>query len=279
MRHSFFARVWRHQVGAKKGEGGMRVTDGRKKRYDIVSQCAGVNIVAGILMAAMDYEWTCRRVILALGKKSAPDIKDDFGEKMWSGQELVEAWRAEIEGEITLPLLFDQWASERLTSYVSWEDIVWAYQCRNRLVHGAWLGISRQEGGRVINILEKACDVLSAYAKENKVKLTDILRRGKRTEERKASPSKTLPGTHDGEIRLEGVRYKTDAFLAATTRNISVKKGLTAAKAIKIHDALKHYAWSNMRSFDDACDDKGGKLAVAQSVKTAGGKNRKEKNS
>lgn len=257
----------------------MRVTDGRKKRYDIVSQCAGVDIVTGILMVAIDYEWTCRRAILALGKRTAPDIRDDFDEKKWSGQELADAWRAEIGGEITLPLLFDQWASERLTSYVSWEDIVWAYQCRSQLVHGARLGISRQEGENVINIFEKACDVLSAYAKENKVKLTDILRRGKRTKERKTSPSKKLPGTHDGEIRFEGVRYKEDGFLTQTIRNISVKKGLTAAKAIKIHDALKHYAWSNMRTFDDACDDKGGKLAVAQSVKTAGGKNRKEKNS
>lgn len=143
------------------------VSDGRKNRKAQVRRLAAQDIAVGVLVAAADFEWTCRRGILAMGNDPTLAIKlelfagQKFGVKLKSGWEKLV--RSKLKGIEKFEEIFDRWAKEKMDKYVRWADIEYAMQNRNKLIHGIVGGIGLAEGRQCVNILECANDILCEY--------------------------------------------------------------------------------------------------------------------
>ena len=159
-----------------------RVKDGRDKRKCMIARYAVLEPYIGVLVAAADFEWTCRRSILALSKDPTAEIKEELFQKQRWGLKLAKAWEQKICqtkcSKIKFHEIFDVWAKENMSSYVLWADIEYAMMWRNRLIHGVENDIGESEGYDCVNILECANDILDAFVKEKGGDIYSMLRRG-----------------------------------------------------------------------------------------------------
>lgn len=105
------------------------VNDSLEIRHGKIRRYAEEDATVGLILAAVDLEWTIRRAILALGKNSTKHIKAEVLSKgRNSGLEHYKAcWRDEVKPihSIGLPDLIDDW-----------QLLKNAFELRNRLVHG-----------------------------------------------------------------------------------------------------------------------------------------------
>ena len=120
----------------------------------------------------------------------------------------------------SLPEVLDKWAKENCDCYVAWQDVMHAFDIRNKIVHGATGTVSVQEGRTCINVFEVACDVLCEYViKEGGLDSRSIFKRivrykgtGDAVEVAKASVKKQkerkFAGASSDEVLVEGVRVR-----------------------------------------------------------------------
>ena len=218
------------------------VSDGRDKRQRTIARFAADDIAVGVVLAAIDFEWTCRRCILALGIKPTMQMKRQFVDEKWFGCELKDAWDAEVyktnkNRYIGLDKVFDEWAPENCERYVAWQDVVSALKFRNKLVHGAAGSIGVTKGRTCINIFEVANDVLCEYLK--KVAGDDdatIFKRIYRDAPKSAKAKHDeicFAGARQDELMIEGVRVKR-----ARIESIA-KRAVKAGMARKIFMAMR----------------------------------------
>lgn len=201
-----------------------RVHDGRKKRKSMVAKYAAKDPFVGVLIAAADFEWTCRRAILAMGQGSTMGIRYELFDQQAFGIKLSKGWERQVKqkskGVSKFEDIFSVWAKENCLSYVIWADIEFAMMWRNKLIHGIANDISDVEGAKCVNILECACDILVRYVAEFDVDIyryvgrggmlsaeAEVARKERREKERKVN---------DSRIRLKdeciicGIRIKKD---------------------------------------------------------------------
>ena len=201
-----------------------RVHDGRKKRKSMVAKYAAKDPFVGVLIAAADFEWTCRRAILAMGQGSTMGIRYELFDQQAFGIKLSKGWERQVKqkskGVSKFEDIFSVWAKENCLSYVIWADIEFAMMWRNKLIHGIANDISDVEGANCVNILECACDILVRYVAEFDVDIyryvgrggmlraeAEVARKERREKERKVN---------DSRIRLKdeciicGIRIKKD---------------------------------------------------------------------
>lgn len=133
--------------------------DKRGKRRRIILGEAQIDAQYGVVLAAMDFEWTCRRAVLALSHKPTVVIYEKFIENFSSLKGLEAAWDSEVvpvvKGACSLPDL--------LVNKVQWECVKDAMQCRNAVVHGTESRVSVKECRWAVCVLEDACDVIAAF--------------------------------------------------------------------------------------------------------------------
>ena len=139
------------------------LTDKRGKRRRVIFGQAQLDAKYGVILAAMDFEWTCRRAILALSKKPTVVIYENFTGEYSSFSGLAKAWQAEVlpvvEGACTLQELMDKNGS--------WNSVCDAMLCRNVIVHGTKSRVNEKECRWAVCVLEDACDVISAFVEEH----------------------------------------------------------------------------------------------------------------
>lgn len=138
------------------------LSDKRSKRRKTIMGYAQMDAQHGVLLAAMDFEWTCRRAILALSKTPTVMIYDKFIKDYVAFNGLLEAWKAEVlpsvDGAVNLPDL--------LNKKLAWSWVCDAMMCRNVIVHGTESRVSNMECRWAVLVLEKACDVIASYVAE-----------------------------------------------------------------------------------------------------------------
>lgn len=201
-----------------------RVHDGRKKRKSMVAKYAAKDPFVGVLIAAADFEWTCRRAIQAMGKGSTITIRYELFEQQAFGIKLSKGWERQVKqkskGVSKFEDIFSIWAKENCLSYVIWADIEFAMMWRNKLIHGIANDISDVEGAKCVNILECACDILVRYVAEFDADIyryvgrggmlsaeAEVARKERREKERKVNDSRIRM---EDECIICGIRIKKD---------------------------------------------------------------------
>ena len=134
--------------------------DKRGKRRRIILGTAQIDAQYGVVLAAMDFEWTCRRAILALSHKLTVMIYEKFIEDYSSLKGLEKAWNSEV-----VPVVKDACSLPDLlvSKKVQWECVKDAMKCRNAVVHGTESRVSDKECRWAVWVLENACDVIAAF--------------------------------------------------------------------------------------------------------------------
>lgn len=159
-----------------------RVHDGRKKRKSMVAKYAAKDPFVGVLIAAADFEWTCRRAILAMGKGSTVGIRQELFKRREFGLELNRGWEQQVrqksKGVSKFNDIFSVWAKSHCDVYVIWPDIEYAMMWRNKLIHGIANDIGDAEGAKCVNILECASDILVRYLAEFDIDIYKYVGRG-----------------------------------------------------------------------------------------------------
>lgn len=137
-----------------------KILCGREERRKLINEIAEVNLCAGIILAASDFEWTLNRCILVLGKTPTVTLRD----KLLDGNKyktVEQKWSNEIQ-DVAFEKVFESCKNKHL---VTWENIKTAYKVRNFLVHGVMGSIDDEVAQVLIYILEEACDCLCNFAK------------------------------------------------------------------------------------------------------------------
>ncbi len=105
------------------------VGDNQASRHDrIRSFITSGDPVIAVLLAAVDFEWTVRRAILALGKKPTVIIREKILRHCHGLKAYSDPWRSEIKPKHLVGLA---------DVVGNWDDFKKAYQLRHTLVHGA----------------------------------------------------------------------------------------------------------------------------------------------
>ncbi len=135
------------------------VNDSLEIRHGKIRRYAEEEATVGLILAAVDLEWTIRRAILALGKNSTKYIKVQVlsnGKK--SGlKHYNNCWRDEVKPihSIGLPDFIDDW-----------QLLINAFELRNRLVHGR--GVSGEAFTRArMETCLNASEKLAKFAAEH----------------------------------------------------------------------------------------------------------------
>ncbi len=151
------------------------VRETRAARTEKILSFVDNQTAIAVLLATMDFEWSCRRVILALGKSPTKQLKSKEG---FLGSSIgldsyKKAWNNEV-----YPITGD-----RLHEVIpDWEFFYKkAYPLRHRLIHGVIGSIDRSYALPRINSILKASEALADYANNHG---TPIF--GRRIDRRKA---------------------------------------------------------------------------------------------
>ncbi len=115
------------------------VSDSQEERHNRIRAFLTVESAPiAVILAAVDFEWSVRRAILALGSNSTKHIRHVVFSKIYGGYEnYVDAWKTEVASWLgqSLPQTIPHWS--RL---VSKKD--GAVRLRGQIVHGAKVGVS-----------------------------------------------------------------------------------------------------------------------------------------
>ena len=189
------------------------LNDTRIKRKKVIFGEAQIDAQHGVLLAAVDFEWTCRRAILALSKKPTVELYEKYIGDYSAFQGLARAWDSEVvsvvEGAPSLPAL--------LGDKVSWQCVKDAMQCRNAVVHGTENRVSDMECRWAVCILEDACDVVAQFAEGHNGKIFKPINRRR---SKKAIEEETKGGK-----RLKDWRNRVKAQMAKYDEHHWIKTG------------------------------------------------------
>ena len=211
------------------------VHEGRRKRKESVLRFAAKDVFVGVLLAAADFEWTCRRAIQAMGCGPTEGIRIELFECGNYGIKLKNGWERQVrqkaKGISRFEDIFSVWAKQNCDAYVIWADIEHAMMWRNKLIHGVEGSISPVEGCRCVNILECACDILVRYiAKFNidiyayvgrRGQLSNVAKQGKLKAQQKEKERQESRIASKDECVIGGVRIKRNIIKAEL--NLSAK--------------------------------------------------------
>lgn len=136
------------------------LSDKRNKRRKTILGYAHFDPGMGVVLAAMDFEWTCRRAIVALSGTPTATLYERFFNRYTSLKKLTNAWRDEV-----LPHLKTQCSLDDVVcqNRVTLEQVKDAMQCRNVVVHGTESRTFAQECRWAVCVLENACDNVIAF--------------------------------------------------------------------------------------------------------------------
>jgi hypothetical protein len=104
------------------------VSDTLNDRQQRIRSFDNEDVIIGVLMATMDFEWTLRRAIIALGFQKNATVRNGVLANCSGLDRYNEAWRQQVKPRfhVTLPSIIPDW--EFLKTQ--------AFPLRHRLVHG-----------------------------------------------------------------------------------------------------------------------------------------------
>jgi len=159
---------------------------GAAERRAIVEKHAEMDPVVGFLVAMVDFEWTLRRTILALGKRPTQEIRKCILSKCSGVDGYKDAWKEVIEGCEGAPTLVKLFSAEGVPSWTGDTNdnpgILQAFALRNKMVHGC----EGAPGGSYLKpylaLLLSAVDVLQTFAESYGVNINGrVVRRVSRS--------------------------------------------------------------------------------------------------
>ena len=139
------------------------IQENRENRKALIEKIANANVGAGVILASTDFDWTLARCILVLGKTPTVTLRDELLQPKTGLEGYKDIWKKEIASQ-SLTTLFDDWAKKNGLAPVNWSEIRTARDLRNYLVHGLQSNVEEEIGQAIINLLERACDILCAFA-------------------------------------------------------------------------------------------------------------------
>jgi len=107
-----------------------------------------------VILAAVDFEWTVRRAILALGTSSTKEIRKSL-ETSWGLEKYKDIWKDEVTIRLKVTLV---------QVIPHWGELKELFKFRDRLVHGAVGVISRDAAHRSVESILRASRELEAFA-------------------------------------------------------------------------------------------------------------------
>ena len=139
------------------------VNDTVERRHQKIRSFLPREPVVAILLANVDFEWTVRRAIIALGINSNKTIREKILSKCHGPEQYKDAWKAEVKARFSkgLPEVISNW--EGLKSI--------AFKFRGQVVHGIRGMPSSKKTGEAVEIFLKASNDINEFAAVQKVSL------------------------------------------------------------------------------------------------------------
>ena len=110
-----------------------------------------------VVLAAIDFEWTLRRAILALGTRPTKHIRESL-EKTWGLERYKDLWNLEVKPQMQVTVV---------QVIPCWSELRKAFGFRDRLVHGVVGVISRDATNNSVAFILKASQALEEFAVEH----------------------------------------------------------------------------------------------------------------
>lgn len=138
---------------------------------------------AGIILAAVYFEWCVTRCIMALGRSSVAEIRRTISEECSNFDDIVDLWRAEVvvahSNIPIIPEVFDK--KKKKQSFrgrvLTWDAIKKARKSRNELVHGKRCDPLEKHGRKHLDILLAASGIIAELAEVSGHSIFRVVRR------------------------------------------------------------------------------------------------------
>jgi len=135
------------------------VNDKQTNRHKKIRSYLSKEPAIAVILAAVDFEWTARRAILALGRSTTKTINSLFDTERKGGPNaLKKYWKSEVKPRLNTDLasIVPNWQflSER------------AYRLRNGLVHGAVGGVGGKFAFQAVETMLAASKAIADYSLE-----------------------------------------------------------------------------------------------------------------
>jgi hypothetical protein len=144
------------------------VSDTITDRHNRIEQFNGADIFIGVLLATMDFEWTMRRAIIALGYQKNTTIREEVLKHCHGAGRYKKAWADQVFPlhEKRLPEIISNWG------FFEKEE----FPLRHRLVHGIKGATGVEYAQERRDSIMMASKALYDFAKERDVDLYKKLR-------------------------------------------------------------------------------------------------------
>lgn len=135
------------------------VSDTQEKRHKKLRSLFENDPVIGVILSAIDFEWTVRRAILALGQRPTKEIRQTVLNNCSGLTRYNDAWRKEVypcRGK-TLPQVVERW-----------NDLREAFKLRHTLVHGVNGTTTKEYASERVEIILASSEQVYQFIKGRK---------------------------------------------------------------------------------------------------------------
>jgi hypothetical protein len=136
------------------------VSDTPKARHEKIRSFLEREPVIAVLLAAVDFEWTVRRAILALGRNPTKFIRENVINRASGLGDYKDSWRDEVKPSFRVGL------AEVIPAWEFFKTE--AYPLRNRLVHGVSGVVGTAYAAERVEAILKASAALVTFAECHK---------------------------------------------------------------------------------------------------------------
>ena len=142
------------------------VSDGsREKRKQIISRITKIDVTVGMLLSAVDLEWTLRRAILKLSGLPTKEVRKRL-EGACGISSYKAAWKELVclgrSGFKSIVAIVDDYGKDAGAKSL-WKSLLKAFSARNIIVHGVKGVIRTEDVVEFTDTLQSATDSLAAY--------------------------------------------------------------------------------------------------------------------
>jgi hypothetical protein len=133
------------------------VADSQARRHKMIRSFLKSQASIAVILAAVDFEWTLRRAILALGARPTKDIREAL-EKTWGLQKYKDIWNQEVKPRMEVTVV---------EVIPCWHELTKAFVFRDRLVHGVVGVISNEAANNSVESILHASAALEGFAEKH----------------------------------------------------------------------------------------------------------------
>lgn len=202
------------------------LSDKRNKRRKTIIGYAHFDPGLGVVLAAMDFEWTCRKAIVALSGTPTVTLYERFFNRYTSLRRLTDAWNIEVRPHLKSKCSLNDIVCQ---NGITREQVKDAMKCRNVVVHGTESRTFAQECRWAVCVLEDACDNVAAFVEAQGGGKTIFKRisrsRPKALRGQLSDEGKQLQDWH-GRIQKQIVRYDVHHWIRAGEMDITTSTSL-----------------------------------------------------